>query len=183
MCKERNKIIEEHYERICRMCKGIASVESLYHEDLLGPAAEGLISAADAIIAKNIDASRHKAYIDACVRNAVRAYLIQEQKRGFTGLNEEVPDLIGIQDPLAPNSSRTTESTVDSGENIEQDLITRDEVEKRVSRLPSGYQEVMKLKAEDPFASNAEIARRLGKDEEAIKSIIRRARKYFDPFS
>lgn len=177
----RNKIVEEHYDRIVKLCKGIASVKSLYYEDLTGPASEGLILAADAIVKQGMEpAEKRQAYINKSVRNAIRQFLRKEKNQGFTDVKrKEFPAARSIEEPISNDGKKTIENTVFSPHDFERDFLIQDEISKGLTELPAGYQEVIKLKIIDPLASNAELAVKSGKSLEAVNSIIRRTRKYF----
>ena len=128
------------------------------------------------VIANRTDIEDKKTYISAAVRYAIKAYLAVEQKRGLTGV-KTAPDIIGLQDSLSDDSRLTVETTVADSSNFEQDILAQDEIKKL---LPDGYHEVVRLKAQNPFASNAEIAEMAKRDVDAVESIIRRSRKIFD---
>lgn len=178
----RAKIAEEYYDLALRIAKSIAYQEYIHVDEITGPAIEGLMSAAENIVKRPEDIKDHKIYISAAIRNAISTFLVKESKKGLTGIEEgsKVPDILSLDSVVSASTEQKLEDIIpDDSQHFEQDFLNRDEIGKITRSLPPSYQDVIQIKAENPFASNAEIARRLGKTESAVKSVLYRFRKDF----
>lgn len=164
----RAKIAQEYYDLAIKIAKSIAYKEYLHIDIVTGPAMEGLMDAADAIALKPLEIRDYKTYISASVRNSISAFLTKENKNGFTGIEEGAPNptLLSTETEMSYDKTQTLGDTIPDKDDFEKHMLLQDEIDKSLSRLSAESQEVMKLKREDPLASNSEIAEKLGKQKE-----------------